>query len=267
MSIASVSAMDDVNKTEDLGISLDSNLDEYPEIFNATNSELNVKENSNLNENFESNSNILSMSNDDILAGNNIIPTDFTFAAIQTAVNSANDGDTITLEEGTYLNNDNGEISISKNISFVGVKGKSILDAQKTSRIFYIDAKSINITDIIFMNGQANDYGGAIYFNSSISNSNINATYINNTAGQRGGVNYFNKDVSSSNIAGTYNNNTANDGGANYFNAVVSSSNITGTYTNNTAIKKSGANNFNGMVSSSNINGTYINNNAQEFGG
>ncbi len=178
MSITGVSAMDDINKTEDLGISQDSNLNEYPEIFNATNSELNVKENSNLNENIESNSNILSMSNDDILTENNIIPTNFTFAAIQTAVDNANNGDTITLKEGTYLNNGNGQISISKNISFVGVKGKSILDAQKTSRIFYITAQSINITDIIFMNGLATDYGGAIYFKSPISNSNINGTYI-----------------------------------------------------------------------------------------
>ncbi|WP_296887963.1 Ig-like domain-containing protein [uncultured Methanobrevibacter sp.] len=269
MSITGVSAMDDINKTEDLGISQDSNLNEYPEIFNATNSELNVKENSNLNENIESNSNILSMSNDDILTENNIIPTNFTFAAIQTAVDNANNGDTITLKEGTYLNNGNGQISISKNISFVGVKGKSILDAQKTSRIFYITAQSINITDIIFMNGLATDYGGAIYFKSPISNSNINGTYINNTAKQySGGANYFNNAVSSSNITGTYINNTANgNGGANNFHGEVSNSNIGGTYNNNTANKNGGANYFNNEISNSNINGTYINNNAKLDGG
>ena len=269
MSITGVSAMDDINKTEDLGISQDSNLNEYPEIFNATNSELNVKENSNLNENIESNSNILSMSNDDILTENNIIPTNFTFAAIQTAVDNANNGDTITLKEGTYLNNGNGQISISKNISFVGVKGKSILDAQKTSRIFYITAQSINITDIIFMNGLATDYGGAIYFKSPISNSNINGTYINNTAKQySGGANYFNNAVSSSNITGTYINNTANGhGGANNFHGEVSNSNIGGTYNNNTANQNGGANNFYSAVYSSNITGTYNNNTANINGG
>ena len=129
----------------DLGLSLDSNLDDSPEIFNAIDNGMNLKENNNLNKNFKPDSNILALSNEDVLAGNNITPADFTFAAIQTAVDNASDGDTISLQEGTYLNKGNGEININKNISIVGINGLSILDAQKTSIIF-----SKNINNILY---------------------------------------------------------------------------------------------------------------------
>lgn len=269
MSMAGVSAVEDMNKTDDLGLSLDSNLDDSPEIFNAIDNGMNLKENNNLNKNFKSDSNILSLSNEDVLAGNTITPTDFTFAAIQTAVNRAGDGDTISLQEGTYLNNGNGKININKNISIVGIKGLSILDAQKTSAIFSIDASSINITDIIFMNGNAGDLsGGAIFFDNTIYNSNINATFINNTA-VFGGANYFSGNVFNSTITGTYTNNKAgDDGGANYFSdgdpfnpSIVSNSTISGTYTNNNAVDGGGANYFWNIFNST-VSGTYTNNKA-----
>ena len=270
MSMAGVSAVEDMNKTDDLGLSLDSNLDDSPEIFNAIDNGMNLKENNNLNENLESDSNILSLSNDDVLAGNNITPADFTFAAIQTAVESADDGDTISLQEGTYLNNGTGEIKINKNISIVGINGLSILDGEKTSAIFSIGASSINITDIIFMNGN----NGAIFFNNTIYNSNINATFINNTA-LFGGANCFNGGVLDSTVTGTYNNNKADeDGGANYFSGNVFNSTVSGTYTNNNAGIDGGANYFSGgdpynpnIVSNSTITGTYTNNVAQCDGG
>ena len=275
MSMAGVSAVEDMNKTDDLGLSLDSNLDDSPEIFNAIDNGMNLKENNNLNKNFKSDSNILALSNEDVLAGNNITPADFTFAAIQTAVDSAGDGDTISLQEGTYWNNGNGEININKNISIVGIKGLSILDAQKTSTIFSIDASSINITDIIFMNGNAGDFsGGAIFFNNEIYNSNINATFINNTA-VFGGANYFSDNVFNSTITGTYINNTAvMDGGANHFSGNVFNSTVSGTYTNNKAGDDGGANYFSdgdpfnpSIVSNSTVSGTYTNNNAVDGGG
>ena len=270
MSMAGVSAVEDMNKTDDLGLSLDSNLDDSPEIFNAIDNGMNLKENNNLNENLESDSNILALSNDDVLAGNNITPADFTFASIQTAVDNASDGDTISLQEGTYLNNGTGEIKINKNISIVGINGLSILDGQKKSAIFSIYASSINITDIIFMNG--ND--GAIFFNNTIYNSNINATFINNTASLYGGANWFNGGVFNSTVTGTYTNNTAiNCGGANFFSGSVLNSTVSVIYTNNKAEQWGGANYFLGdtfnpiIVSNSTITGTYINNVAQWGGG
>ena len=270
MSMAGVSAVEDMNKTDDLGLSLDSNLDDSLEIFNAIDNGMNLKENNNLNENLESDSNILALSNDDVLAGNNITPADFTFASIQTAVDNASDGDTISLQEGTYLNNGTCEIKINKNISIVGIKGLSILDAQTTSAIFSIDASSINITDIIFMNGN----NGAIFFNNEIYNSNINATFINNTASLYGGANWFNGGVFNSTVTGTYTNNTAIDGGgANFFSGSVLNSTVSGTYTNNNAGLDGGANYFFGgdpynpnIVSNSTITGTYTNNKADEGG-
>ena len=274
MSMAGVSAVEDMNKTDDLGLSLDSNLDDSLEIFNAIDNGMNLKENNNLNENLESDSNILALSNDDVLAGNNITPADFTFAAIQTAVDNASDGDTISLQEGTYLNNGTGEIKINKNISIVGINGLSILDGEKKSAIFSIGASSINITDIIFMNGNdEGGCGGAIFFNNEIYNSNINATFINNTA-MYGGANYFKDNVFNSTIAGTYTNNTViNDGGANHFSGSVFNSTVSGTYTNNKAEQWGGANYFSGdpsnsiIVSNSTITGTYTNNVAQWDGG
>ena len=158
-----------------------------------------------------------------------------------------NEFDTIT--EGVRINR---PITINGNGFTIDAKGKS--------RIFYVTAGAINITNVTLKNGKA-DMGGAIYFENAISNSNINATYINNTA-WHGGANYFRGSVSGSNIGGTYTNNTAtNDGGANNFGS-VSGSNISGTYINNTATNGGGANSF-GSVSGSNIGGTYINNTAK----
>ena len=104
-------------------------------------------------------------------------------------------------------------VLIDRNVTING-NGFTI-DAKGKSRIFKVTAGSINITDVTFKNGKA-DNGGAIYFSNAIFNSNINATYINNTANWDGGANNFQSSVSNSNITGTYNNNTANngDGGA-----------------------------------------------------
>ena len=145
------------------------------------------------------------------------------------------------------------------------------IDAKGKSRIFYVTAGSINITDVTLKNGKA-DRGGAIYFSKAISDSNINATFINNTANGQGsydggGANYFYWSVSGSNVSGIYTYNTAtNDGGANYFSDSVSGSNVTGTYINNTATC-GGANVFYWSVSDSNITGIYAYNTAKRYGG
>ena len=214
------------------------------------------------------------------------------FDVLQTIVNNAtssvinltrnytyNEFDTIT--EGVRINR---PITINGNGFTINAKGKS--------RIFYVTAGSINITDVTLKNGKA-DKGGAIIFENDISNSNLNATYINNTAewygganffwssvlgsnvsgtyinnnATYGGANFFLSSVSTSNISGTYINNNATYGGANYFFDSVSGSNIAGTYTNNTATSNGGANYFWSGVSGSNIGGTYINNTATSNGG
>ena len=265
VSIAAVSATEDVNQTDNLELSLNSNSEDKVDLDNNNG----LDENNDLNKKIESDSNILAMSKADKLTGKTIDVENFTFKDIQKAVNSATEGDTVYLKAGTYLNNENGQINIRQNnISIVGVKDSTILDAQKTSRIFNINTRSgITIKDIVFINGKAS-LGGAIFVNQAIDNVNIDATFINNTA-DFGGANYFENTVSNVNISGTYINNTAkkNYGGANYFHSTVSDSDISGTYINNTAERDDGgANYFNIKVSNVNISGTYINNTADRTG-
>ena len=261
MSMAGVSAAEDVNKTDDLGLSLDSNLDDSPEIFNAIDNGMNLKENSNSNENLKSDSNILSVSNDDVLAGNNITPADFTFASIQTAVESASDGDTIILKAGTYLNNGSGEITINKKISIVGVKDSTILDAQKKSGIFNI-AKNVNITGIVFMNGSGEN--GAISFEG---NGNvISCTFKDNFGSSRGGAIYFKGGDENSVINCAFTNNNGDMGGAIYFLGIRGDV-INCTFKDNSARYEGGAVHWRGGYCNMMINCTFINNTVREEDG
>ena len=265
VSIVAVSATEDVNQTDNLELSMNSNSEDKVDLDNNNG----LDENNDLGEKLESDSNILAMSKADKLTGKEIVVENFTFGDIQNAVDSAGNGDTVYLKAGTYLNNGSGQIDIyQNNISIVGVKDSTILDAQKTSRIFNINTRSgITIKDIVFINGNANR-GGAIRVYNAIDNVNIDATFINNTAEYYGGANYFENTVSNVNISGTYINNTAEHyGGANYFLDVVSDSDISGTYINNTAEHYGGANYFYGTVSNVNSSGTYINNTAEHYGG
>ena len=264
VSIAGASAAEDVNQTDNLELSSNSNSEDKVDLDNNNG----LDENDDLSEKFESDSNILAMSKADKLTGKEIVVENFTFGDIQNAVDSAGNGDTVYLKAGTYLNNGCGQIDIyQNNISIVGVKDSTILDAQKTSRIFNINTRSgITIKDIVFINGNANR-GGAIRVYNAIDNVNIDATFINNTAEYYGGANYFENTVSNVNISGTYINNTADYGGANYFHNTVSDSYISGTYINNTAEHYGGANYFLEVVSDSDISGTYINNTAEHYGG
>ena len=261
MSMAGVSAAEDVNKTDDLGLSLDSNLDDSPEIFNAIDNGMNLKENSNSNENLKSDSNILSVSNDDVLAGNNITPADFTFASIQTAVESASDGDTIILKAGTYLNNGSGEITINKKISIVGVKDSTILDAQKKSGIFNI-AKNVNITGIVFMNGSGEN--GAISFEG---NGNvISCTFKDNFGSSRGGAIYFKGGGENSVINCAFTNNNGDMGGAIYFLGIRGDV-INCTFKDNSARYEGGAVHWRDGYCNMMINCTFINNTVREEDG
>ena len=289
VSIVAVSATEDVNQTDNLELSMNSNSEDKVDLDNNNS----LDENNDLNKKLESDSNILAMSKADKMTGKRIDVEDFTFKDIQKAVDSADEGDTVYLKAGTYLNNGNGQINIGtskNNIFIVGVKDSTILDAQKTSGIFNIQAGSgITIKDIVFINGEAGlggaiyvnqaidnfnidatfinntaDYGGVNYFSSTVSDSDISGTYINNTAKNYCGANYFIGTVSDSYISGTYINNTASDGGANYFHS-VSNVNISGFYSDNTA-GYGGANYFRNAVSNVNISGTYINNIADGTG-
>jgi hypothetical protein len=96
-----------------------------------------------------------------------------TFADIQEAISSAESGATIELD-GLY-NGSGTAITIDKNnITIIG--NNAILDAQCQSRIFNITGTGVTLKNIKFINGNATDSGGAIYWygaNGTINNSSF----------------------------------------------------------------------------------------------
>ena len=179
----------------------------------------------------------------------------------------------IMIASGTYTGENNTNLTINKNLYFEKYgDGEAIFDAEGLSRIWNVNATSINIAGLTFKNGKAdNNYGGAIYIAKALINSNINATFINNTA-KEGGAIYINAGDVSGNLTGTFINNTAvgfySYGGAIYIKESVSG-NLGGTFINNAAVgnyTRCGAIYIGGGVSG-NLNGIFINNTADYQGG
>ena len=196
------------------------------------------------------------------------------FKTLKEAINKAIDNNTILIASGEYKRKDNINLTIKENLNFMKLgDGEVIFDAEGLSRIWTVTATSINITGLIFKNGNTNGstleekYGGAIYFKNNLTNYNINATFINNTAKYGdGGAIYISMCGVSGNLGGTYINNTAKYGGAIYIHNGAVSGNLTGTYINNTANYHGGAIYMENGVSG-NLGGTYINNTAKRYGG
>ena len=110
-------------------------------------------------------------------------------AAIANTVN----GDTITINPGTYsgsANNTNLNINTNITIRGNGSPGAVVIDAQYLTRIFQI-ANNTNVTfiNLTFINGNASTSdGGAIYNNyAGTTMTFINCSFINNSASNNGG--------------------------------------------------------------------------------
>ena len=203
-----------------------------------------------------------------------------TFTALQKKINGASEGSIINLENN--YNYDSGfstkGITINKTLTING-NGYTI-DALGESRIFYITSPTITLENITFKNGHS-DWGGAIYFAGSVSNSTIFGEFINNTVSgdsiNYGGAIYFAGCVSNSTIFGEFINNTVSGGGFSCGGAIsfnnVSNSNISGEFVNNTVsgaylVNYGGAIYFSSSgVSDSTIFGEFINNTASGLGG
>ena len=117
-----------------------------------------------------------------------------------------------------------------------------------------------------FINNSA-VYGGANCFGNAVSNVTLSGNFTGNSAERgSGGANFFNSKVSGSNVTGTYNHNTGNGqnyydgGGANYFNDAVTNVNLTGTFNNNHAKSDGGANYFRNTVTKTTLTGNFTNN-------
>ena len=150
--------------------------------------------------------------------------------------NNANDGDTILLDSGNYLDTNNTGISINKNIILQGngPTDSVTIDAQNFRRIFTIE-NNLNVTfiNITFKNGYAS-VGGAIYNSYNDTQMTfIDCAFTNNTGDEyEGGAIYNKGDVTLTGC--TFINNSANFGGAicNYGNVTLTAC----TFTNNTAV-------------------------------
>ena len=101
---------------------------------------------------------------------------------LESKIKNANDGDQILIEPGTYkLNN----IQITKSITVQG-NGDArniIIDGEKKSSIFLIKNPEVHVTfkNITFINGQTNNFGGAI--SSETGHITVdNCIFINNIA-------------------------------------------------------------------------------------
>lgn len=107
------------------------------------------------------------------------------FKDIQDAVDSSNDGDTIYLNGKTYVGNKT-QITISKSLTIDGAgkstDSKAIIDANDSSRIFYINGKyNVVFKNIIFQKAKINGNGKVILqTGGSLSISNCEFKNINN---------------------------------------------------------------------------------------
>ena len=249
------------------------------DIVSVSNDVNSLEASSNMNSN-TNDTDTLKVSNDEILcAGNNWYVNvskssgdgktpDTAFKTLNEAINSASDGDTINIASGTYTGKNNTNLTIDKKLNFEKYGyGEAIFDAHRLSRIWTVNASSINITGLTFKNGKNSttkyEGGGAIYIRNSLTNSNINATFINNV-GNIGGAIYIN-DGFSGNLNSIFVNNTAEDnGGAIYINDGFSG-NLNSIFVNNTAEYDGGAICIQDVLGD--ITGYFINNTAKYSGG
>ena len=199
---------------------------------------------------------------------------DTAFQTLKNALDKARDNDIIKIAAGTYTGNNNTRLAINKNLTFEKYgDGEAIFDAQSKSRIWGVDAETINIKGLTFKNGKA-EGGGAIMFRKVLSNSIINATFINNTAfagasagaSAGGGAILFTQNLYNVSIYGEFIGNKAEYGGAIRFEYECNSVIINAAFTNNTAYY-GGAISFYDKLTDVNISGIFTGNQVRDDGG
>ncbi len=134
------------------------------------------------------------------------------FSDIQNAIDNADPGTVLVLKNITYLNDIDGNMDIDKSITIIG--NGAVLDAEGKSRIFDIHSSNVNLDNISFINGVAND-GGAVYIADGSNNIDIyNSTFSNNAASNDGGAIFIQHNTYALNFNNvTFTENTAGRGG------------------------------------------------------
>ncbi|WP_462316081.1 right-handed parallel beta-helix repeat-containing protein [Methanobrevibacter sp.] len=138
-----------------------------------------------------------------------------TFWDLNNAIN-ANSNDTITLDRNYAYNpitdyDFKDGIIINRMVTIIG--GDYSIDAKGQARIFNIHADKVTIRNVTFINANATDYGGALYWN-GVNVTVFDCLFVNNSAGISGGAIYW-RDGADTNVSGCiFVNNTAENGGA-----------------------------------------------------
>jgi outer membrane protein OmpA-like peptidoglycan-associated protein/nitrogen fixation protein FixH len=143
-----------------------------------------------------------------------------TYKTIQSALNDAQKGDSITVREGIYK--ESIQWPATSEIQLIGEMDNTIINAQKKGSVIYfsgnlkglIDAKTI-IQGFILINGkpdnnQSNLYGGGLYCH-SVSPHLKDLAIIDNVAHKGAGIYCFQSDLQLTNV--TISNNQAMSGG------------------------------------------------------
>ena len=84
-----------------------------------------------------------------------IVPSEKSFESIQDSINSADSGDTISIDGYYSRTKDDGMYAYGKDINFEG-KNNAVLDAKKASSIFSFSENSVVIKNIHFKNAKEN---------------------------------------------------------------------------------------------------------------
>ncbi len=129
------------------------------------------------------------------------------FSQLQNLINSASEGDTISLATD-YVGG--GEINVNKQLTIDG-NGHSI-DASHASRIFIINVDNVVLKNLRLLNGNTDMWGGAIYCEHPLTIDNCE--FISNHAKYKGGALYSFTELTVINTI--FSKNSAENGGAVY---------------------------------------------------
>ena len=160
------------------------------------------------------------------------------YSNLQKALDSANDGDSILIAPGIYIDEGNVYLAIEKSVRIEAQGPDVIFDGEKSNQIFEIYASDVLIKGLTFKNGDSIS-GSAASLKSALNVSFIGCKFIDNAAGTFGGA--INTQLSSVSIINcSFIGNSAIHGGSAHIGSSIAQF-VNTTFINNKATNASGA--------------------------